>query len=268
MKMPIATSKSLDILLQYDVIFSDVYGVLHNSMNLLPNVLNTYRALIESKKKVVLISNAPRPSSVTRKKVDELGLEFLESIVTSGDLFQHYYSQRKDPLFNLPGYIHGYDINKDLTMGLNFSMTNNIEEAGFIMLVDYVEDQSQVELAEPLFKRAIALGLKAICPNPDKIVDNAGSSRYPSGAFAELYKRNGGEVLYFGKPYPEIFNFAKKKHMVSHNSKIIMIGDSMETDVLGANNIGIDSLLLLTGVTKNNDIHNYRYKPTYILETL
>lgn len=263
-----ATSKSLEILLQYDVIFSDVYGVLHNSREVLPNVVNTYSALIAAGKKIVLISNAPRPSKVTLSKVHELGLTQLTHIATSGDHFIAEYQKKSLDIFKQPGFIHGFEVNGDLTNDIDFNRTMNIDEAGFILLLSYTFNAENIMQDEQLFKKAIELGIPAICPNPDKIVDAAGTASYPSGAYAQFYRQLGGEVYYYGKPYKEIYEFAKNKFSINESAKAIMIGDSMETDVQGANNIGIDSLLLLTGVTKNIDIHNYNFKPTYVLNNL
>ena len=66
----------------------------------------------------------------------------------------------------------------------------------------------------------------------------------------------GGEVVYFGKPYPEIYNFFTKK-----NERILAIGDNIKTDIVGANRMKFDSLFITGGIHKkeflNIPVENY-----------
>ena len=65
----------------------------------------------------------------------------------------------------------------------------------------------------------------------------------------------GGRVKYFGKPYTDIYEKAMRKVRISNKNKILAVGDSLRTDILGANNFQIDSALVLTGVhTKIKEI--------------
>jgi ribonucleotide monophosphatase NagD (HAD superfamily) len=57
----------------------------------------------------------------------------------------------------------------------------------------------------------------------------------------------GGEVVYFGKPYPEVYN----QSIDNKNKKILSIGDNLNTDIKGANLLNYDSLLISNGVHKN-----------------
>ena len=60
----------------------------------------------------------------------------------------------------------------------------------------------------------------------------------------------GGEVIYFGKPYPEVYN----QSFDNNNKKILSIGDNLNTDIKGANLLNYDSLLISNGVHKNEII--------------
>ena len=96
-----------------------------------------------------------------------------------------------------------------------------------------------------------------ICSNPDKTVVRGENFMICAGLLAEYYEKIGGKVEYFGKPYEQIykycFNFFKKK-----NKKILIIGDSLDNDIKGANNLKFDSLLITDGihreVNNNNDV--------------
>ena len=64
----------------------------------------------------------------------------------------------------------------------------------------------------------------------------------------------GGDIVYFGKPYPEIYKFCIKKE-----KKILVIGDNIRTDIKGANNMGLDSLFITNGI-HNKDFKNLKLK--------
>ena len=85
-----------------------------------------------------------------------------------------------------------------------------------------------------------------ICTNPDLVVHRGSSKEYCAGTLAAIFEELGGEVVYFGKPYPEIYNFCRKK-----NETILAIGDNIRTDVKGANNMKFDSLFITDGVHKD-----------------
>ena len=85
-----------------------------------------------------------------------------------------------------------------------------------------------------------------ICTNPDLIVDRGKTREYCAGSVAKVFEDLGGNVVYFGKPYPEVYNQAIK----TKNKKIIAIGDNLNTDIKGAINMNYDSLLITNGIHK------------------
>lgn len=112
--------------------------------------------------------------------------------------------------------------------------------------------QGLAEFALQLEKIA-ALGKTLFLSNPDVFapfrIDN---DKYPvatQGAIGFYYEKFfGGKVLYFGKPFREIFDFAQEVSL-SEKDRILMIGDTLWTDILGAHNAGMDSALVMTGIS-------------------
>ena len=113
-----------------------------------------------------------------------------------------------------------------------------------------------------------------ICTNPDLIVHRGNKQEYCAGKLAEVFKNLGGKVIYFGKPYPEIYNFCIKE-----NENILVIGDNIKTDIKGANNMGLDSLLIKQGIHKDEFLNlkledcdkvlnKYQVKTNYYQENL
>ena len=97
----------------------------------------------------------------------------------------------------------------------------------------------------------VSLSLKMICVNPDLEIIRGKKKEICAGALALQYEKLGGKVKYFGKPYKKIYQKTLEKIKVKNKKKIIAIGDSLRTDILGANNFGIDSALVLSGIHGN-----------------
>ena len=86
-----------------------------------------------------------------------------------------------------------------------------------------------------------------ICTNPDLIVDKGNKRELCAGSVAMVFEKMEGEVVYFGKPYPEVYN----QSIDNDNKKILSIGDNLNTDIKGANLLNYDSLLISNGIHKN-----------------
>ena len=86
-----------------------------------------------------------------------------------------------------------------------------------------------------------------ICTNPDLIVDRGDKREYCAGSIAKSFEEIDGKVIYFGKPYPPVYNLSTK----IINKKILCIGDNLNTDIKGANIQNFDSLLISNGVHAN-----------------
>ena len=95
-----------------------------------------------------------------------------------------------------------------------------------------------------------------ICSNPDKTVIRGKNFMICAGLLAEYYEKIGGKVIYYGKPHNNIYEFCYK--ILDVENKILVIGDSLENDIKGANLQKLDSLLITDGihreVNNNKDI--------------
>lgn len=229
----------------YEGFILDVWGVIHNGFKAYPEVVESINHLIELKKPIIFMSNAPRPGSVTIKKLLELGIQAKPSmILTSGDIVREELKP-KQRFYHL-----GAERNQDLLAGIPVSVVDTLIDADFLLLTAYLDEGEDLNQYDDLLKQGVSLNIPAICANPDKIVINGNQNRYCSGIFAEKYERMGGKVYYYGKPYAKIYERALKQFKeqgINDKHQIIMIGDTLDTDILGANIAGIDSGLVLTG---------------------
>ena len=85
-----------------------------------------------------------------------------------------------------------------------------------------------------------------ICTNPDLIVDRGSTRELCAGSVAMVFEKMGGDVIYFGKPHPEVYN----QSINNTDKKVLAIGDNLNTDIKGANLLNYDSLLVCNGVHK------------------
>ncbi len=85
-----------------------------------------------------------------------------------------------------------------------------------------------------------------ICTNPDLIVDRGDVRELCAGSVAMVFEKMGGSVVYFGKPYAEVYN----QSIDNLKKKTLAIGDNLNTDIKGANLLNYDSLLISNGIHK------------------
>ena len=85
-----------------------------------------------------------------------------------------------------------------------------------------------------------------ICTNPDLIVDRGNRRELCAGSVAMVFEKIGGKVIYFGKPFPEVYN----QSIDTRDKKILCIGDNLNTDIKGANLQNYHSLLISNGIHK------------------
>ena len=86
-----------------------------------------------------------------------------------------------------------------------------------------------------------------ICTNPDLVVDKGDKRELCAGSVALIFEKMGGKVLYFGKPFPEVYN----QSIDNKEKRVLSIGDNLNTDIKGANLLNYDSCIISNGVHKN-----------------
>ena len=245
----IITNKNIsDIEMFYEVFFFDLYGVIHNGFKLFPNIINVLKNLKRLNKKVIFISNAPRKSKKIKKFLEKLGLKrnLYFDVISSGDItYKNYLLKLKKEKY----FFIGADKDDDFCKSLKITRGKILEESDFILNLglNFGEIVSNYNY---ILRKAVKLKLPMICVNPDLEVIRGKKKEICAGALALKYEEFGGKVKYFGKPYRNIYKECLKIIKFNNKKKILAIGDSIRTDILGANNFSIDSVLVLTGIHK------------------
>lgn len=236
--------KLTEIADNYDLILFDLWGVLIEGGALYPNVADAINNLMKHKQ-VLFVSNAPRTAVATADRLRNFGIHCLdEQMFTSGQMSKDLIDgKRKDAL------IYHLSVGNEFnSIEEGYRLTADIEKAGIMLLTAQLDEGQDLNMFNDLFEQALKAGVHCVCANPDKIIPNKGKLRYCAGYFAELYEKMGGRVTVIGKPGKDIFIQAlSSTGLKSNPARVLMIGDTLDMDILGAKNAGIRSGLVLTG---------------------
>ena len=256
-----------DISDQYDALFCDLWGCLHDGQRPFPAAVASLRAFRAKGGTVLLLTNAPRPKPSVKAQLDRLGVpqDCYDEIVSSGDAAQyalitgavgrkvHHIGPEKDRVFFT-------DLSEDLAplaaTEPPITLVPLTEAEGIVCtgLVDDLTETPDDYRATLLYART--KGLKLLCANPDIIVDYGDKRLFCAGAIAQVYDRMGGESLYFGKPHPPIYDLARRRLAALPGSavdpRLLAIGDGVTTDVQGALAEGIDVVFVTGGIAARN----------------
>jgi HAD superfamily hydrolase (TIGR01459 family) len=240
-----------DLAQRYDVIFSDVWGVVHDGVAIHPlarDALLQFRAAGGS---VILLSNASRLSAVVGQDLQRLGMisAAYDALITSGDIARDFLSTR-------PG-IAVFDVGPGsasaICEGLNVQFTA-MQVADIAICAGAFEDDGNViARLDPTLRAMAGRQLLLLCANPDVVTQLGERKVKCSGALAEAYAGIGGQVLYAGKPHTLIFEQAmavasELRGRPPLRRRILVIGDSLRTDIAGAAATGLDSLFVASGI--------------------
>jgi HAD superfamily hydrolase (TIGR01459 family) len=236
----------------YDAFIVDLWGVLHDGAQPLPGTVECLAALQHAGKRVVLLSNAPRPAAPAIARLTEIGFarELYQDLMTSGEETWRHLVRRDDPWYAALGescYMIGPPRDLGMLVDVRARRVYDLEAADFILNTgaDYGDT---VDKFEPLLQRAFARGLPMICANPDLEVMIRGKREICAGALAVRYEAIGGAVRYHGKPYPSVYQTCFDLMGHPPRARVCAIGDSLRTDVAGATGTGIDSILVTGGI--------------------
>lgn len=116
--------------------------------------------------------------------------------------------------------------------------------------------------------RLVAGGARFIATNPDVSGPGRDGLEPACGAMAALIQAASGVTPYFvGKPNPLMMRTALR-YLDEHSENTTMVGDRMDTDIVAGIESGMETILVLTGVTKREDVSRFPYRPSQILPSV
>jgi HAD superfamily hydrolase (TIGR01459 family) len=236
---------------RYDAVLCDVWGVLHNGREAFLPAADAMRRFRKERGPVVLLSNAPRLADGVEAQFDRVGLprDFYDAIVTSGFAAHDDLLRRTQNAGTLALYYLGPPRDNPVFEGLNIRFVS-AQDAQVVFCTGLYDDDTETpDDYRSLLETFKARRLSFLCANPDIIVQRGDKLIYCAGAIARLYESMGGEVVYYGKPYPAVFEKALAELRARGSAKRpLVIGDGVETDILGANRLGLDALFIAGGI--------------------
>jgi len=229
----------------YSLFYIDLWGVIHNGITLHKEAIKVINELDKVNKKYILLTNAPRPNSTVKVFLEKMGLDknIRDHVFSSGEVALKYL---KNNLFSQKFYHIGPPRDFDLFIDFNEMKSEDLDKSDYLLCTGLFDDNDKdLNYYKKLLEKKV--DKKMICTNPDLIVDRGNKRELCAGSVAMIFEKMGGEVVYFGKPYPEVYN----QSINNKNKKILCIGDNLNTDIKGANLLNYDSLIISEGVHKN-----------------
>jgi HAD superfamily hydrolase (TIGR01459 family) len=242
-----------ELALDYDGFLLDLWGVVHDGVAPFPGVLDCMGRLIEAGKRVVLLSNAPRRSDDVMRRIAAIGVPrgLYHGVMSSGEEAWQYLHDRTDPFHAALGRrcLHiGSERDLEIREGLDLDIVETPDAADFILNTGPAEWDDTIADYAPMLDAARDRGLPMVCANPDLVVIHGGKPALCAGALAEHYEEIGGRVRWHGKPHPSVYESCLPLLGIADRRRLLVIGDSLRTDIAGAAAAGIDSLFIAGGV--------------------
>lgn len=253
--VPAVLDTAGDLLSRYDVLFCDVWGVVHNGLTAFEGACAALEQFRKNGGTVILVSNAPVPKYRVEAMLESRNVpaSAWDDIVSSGAIaLQHIAERAFEKLY----FIGPRDRDQAFFRALE-NKSAHLDDAQAIVCTGLNEDRSETpEDYLPLLRKAHEKKIPFVCANPDLLVDVGGTLLWCAGAIADLYEHMGGHVFWAGKPHLNAYEAA---HRIAEGlrdtnvprAKCLVIGDAIRTDLKGAENFGCDALFVASGIHRH-----------------
>ena len=240
-----------EIAVSYDAFILDLWGCLHDGVRIYPAALDCLHRLKDTGKTAIILSNAPRRVSDVEKRIAGMGItrDLYARLYCSGEeTWRAITTQAIPELKGRGNTAFAILAEHDRAMLIDAHLAQaRPEAADFVYAIGVEDGRDTVAQYEPDLRIALGRGLPLICANPDLVVHRGGVEEICAGAIALRYEEMGGKVVWFGKPYPAVYN-----HILSdfglQAGRVLCVGDSLRTDVTGGRGIGAGSLMTVGGI--------------------
>lgn len=240
----------------------DMDGVLVHGKKQLPGAADFIRCLVDEHRKFLILTNNPlytRRDLAHRLQQSGLNIEE-ERIYTSAMATATFLSSQRP---NGTAFVIG-----------ETGLTEAIHAAGYFQTStdpDYVVLGETNYYSFDLVTKAVRLiadGSRFIATNPDATGPTEDGIVPATGSMAALIEKATGKAPFFvGKPNPLMMRSALN-YLEVHSEDTIMIGDRMDTDILAGISAGMETILVLSGVTTSTMIENFPYRPNHVFESI
>ena len=231
---------------KYRLILCDVWGVVHDGLQLHPGVAERLKQWREQGRCVELLTNAPRTADAVEQQLARIGLprDSYDFVATSGEAGIEALLAIGKPV----GFV-GTAGDRAILEGRGIRIAEDEDftdlactgvEEGRPNPQDYLSD----------LERWAERDIRMHCLNPDRLVIRGGVPEACAGAIADLYQGIGGRVTWYGKPHPAIYAHALHRAGDPPMDEVLAVGDGLQTDILGAARQGFDTVFVSGGINR------------------
>ena len=245
-------SKVID---NFDTVIVGFNGVLSEGNGIKVDAINALVNMKKIGKNIVLVSNSYLRVAALAKIMQEnrVPLTIFDSMITAGEILHYRLKYGVGELSGLGKrcYVLGDKEDLGVFSGLDFAVEANLPRADFLYMASVKTPEDMLEQYLPDLEHAASLNIPFLCVGNDTSSYKDGKVCLAPGALAEQYAVLGGRILTLGKPDAKILAYSLDGLENVDLSRTLLIGDSMPTDIKGANLLGISSAFVSKGIHVN-----------------
>ena len=229
---------------KYRLILCDIWGVIHDGVNLYPGVVRRLRQWRGEGRCVVLLSFVPRSVDAVEHQLGRIGLpkDCWDGIATSGEAGIAAIKALGAPV----GFI-GTASDREVLEAAGVRIAGGCDFSE-VACTGIRENERDPEAYRGELGQLADRDVHMHCLNPDRIVVRGGVPEACAGAIAEIYQMLGGRVTWYGKPFPPIYEHALRRAGSPPADEVLAVGDGLQTDILGAARMGFDAVFVAGGI--------------------
>ena len=234
---------------KYRLILCDLWGVVHDGVNLYPAAAERLAEWRNEGRCVVLLTNAPRTADAVAEQLAGLGLprEAYDFVATSGEAGIKALNVLGEPV----GFV-GTAGDREILEGRGVRIADD-ERFTDLACTGTEESRPDPQQYRSDLERWAERDVHFHCLNPDRIVVRGGVPEACAGAIADIYQMLGGRVTWYGKPFPAIYTHALQLAGNPPKDEVLAVGDGLQTDILGAAQMGFDTVFVRGGISAGED---------------
>jgi len=238
---------------RFDDVLLDQWGALHDGKQVFPAARDCIARLRAAGKRVLILSNSGRRAGDNMRRLATLGLasSAYDGLLTSGEVAWQGLRERVAPPFDQLGrrcYLITRGSDRSFLDGLDIAESDDLAIADFILLAGLDDGRADPESWGATLAAAARRRLPMLCTNPDLTMFGTGGLLPAPGAVAALFYSLGGQVHYIGKPFAPMFAAALRELGCPTPKRTLVIGDSLDHDILGGRRAGMLTALISSGV--------------------
>lgn len=229
---------------KYRLILCDVWGVVHNGVELYRGAAERLKQWRGERRCVVLLTNAPRTEQAVEQQLLRIGLprDCWDAIATSGEAGIEALNALGEPV----GFI-GTAGDREVLEGRSVRIADE-QDFSDLACTGLREGEPDPEDYRAELERLVNRDVHMHCLNPDRMVVRGGVPEACAGAIADIYQMLGGRVTWYGKPFPAIYEHALHRAGKPPKDEVLAVGDGLQTDILGAARMGFDTVFVAGGI--------------------